>query len=344
MDEITYILGAGASSQSMPLVTSFVERFRNFLGFLKFQSDSENGQKVFEHATGFIEEVEIHLSFDTFFKKLFHQEQAVMIALYKKVLLLYFIYEHLIQLDFKEGPSPLKSMGKLKNLDPRYDALIAGLLEARRDKPNFFIKLNFITWNYDLNLFNSIKNFLFPSVSLGGLVNVADQELNFFLVSDQCSIIHLNGLMYHPILNDIKPVAPGPLKEMYKSLIDNFYGSQSPMEGFSSRMKFAWESIESKRGQTELYFITKAQEFIQKSKKIIIIGYSFPLYNRQIDLSFLNSTSLQGKTTYIQDPDATNLKSTFSEGFGVDFVNTPLTFCEPITDCKSFFVPRDVFI
>ena len=208
MDEITYILGAGASCHSMPLVTSFVERFKNFLAFLQFQSDTENGTKVFVHSTEFISEVENHLSFDTFFKKLFHQEQPVMITLYKKVLLLYFIYEHLVQLDFKEGPSPLKSMGKSKNLDPRYDALIAGLLEARRDKRIFFVKLNFITWNYDLNLFNSIKNFLFPGISLSGLIKSTSHEINYFHFSDQCSLVHLNGLMYHTILDDIKAIAP----------------------------------------------------------------------------------------------------------------------------------------
>ena len=92
-------------------------------------------------------------------------------------------------------------------------------------------------------------------------------------------------------------------------------------------------------------FIQKAVGFIEKSKKIIVIGYSFPLYNRLIDLSFLNATTLLGKSVYIQDPEAETLKATFSEGFGNDFSATPpSTICQAITDCNSFFVPKDVFI
>jgi hypothetical protein len=134
------------------------------------------------------------------------------------------------------------------------------------------------------------------------------------------------------------------MERLFKSLIIEFYDGNSPFNQFAVLIKFAWESMDMSRGQAPPPFIKKAQEYIHASKKIVIIGYSFPLYNRLVDLSFLNQSSLVGKTILIQDPDAKNLKSTFSEGFSIDFNPATGTFCETITDCKSFSVPRDVFI
>jgi hypothetical protein len=170
MDEITYILGAGASFYSMPLVNSFVERFQYFQeAFLKRLNSNYQVNRLNEDCSNFISEVENHLSFDTFFKKLFHQDRQELILLNKKILLLYFIYEHLVDLNPSNGKHSLKSLGKDKNVDPRYDALIAGLMLPVKDENKFFVKLNVITWNYDLSLFVAIRNILFPALDLGAL-------------------------------------------------------------------------------------------------------------------------------------------------------------------------------
>ncbi len=93
MEEITYILGAGASFQSMPLVTTFVERFRNFQEFLKHLEPLDKSKMFRDHCELFIQHVENHLSFDTFFKKLFHQGKKDETKLSSEILLLYFLYE-----------------------------------------------------------------------------------------------------------------------------------------------------------------------------------------------------------------------------------------------------------
>src|SRR5689334_6688146 len=96
MGEISYIMGAGASYQSMPLVNNFVQRFQVYLNFLRTTS-SHNKNFIDENAE-FIDNVALHSSFDTYFKKLFHQNEVDDIIKFKNLLLYYFIFEHLCPL------------------------------------------------------------------------------------------------------------------------------------------------------------------------------------------------------------------------------------------------------
>src|SRR5215217_2079269 len=97
MDEITYFLGAGASYNSKSLVNNFSERFGTFIKFFNYMC-IENKKKYIEDCNLFIEEVKTHLSFDTYFKKLFHQNEFDKITKSKNILLLYFLFEHLIDI------------------------------------------------------------------------------------------------------------------------------------------------------------------------------------------------------------------------------------------------------
>ncbi len=82
--ELTYILGAGASFQSIPVVKTFPARFMKFSNFIvSLQSDYQRtldyDSKVYNNITKLKEwsqslqkAFKSHQSFDTYFKKLFH--------------------------------------------------------------------------------------------------------------------------------------------------------------------------------------------------------------------------------------------------------------------------------
>ena len=93
--EITYILGAGASGLSMPLVNNFIERFEVFEEYLLVNRDKID-QFIIAEVKQFKRSVLTHYSFDTYFKKLFHQNKTDLIEKHKMVLLLYFLFEHLV--------------------------------------------------------------------------------------------------------------------------------------------------------------------------------------------------------------------------------------------------------
>ena len=77
----------------------------------------------------------------------------------------------------------------------------------------------------------------------------------------------------------------------------------------------------------------------------MIIGYTFPLYNRMIDSSYMNYALLMNhndKLITIQDPHAESICSTLTELMG-----HPKTFEQLInkkTDCLSFYVPSNIYI
>ena len=101
MKELTYILGAGASYQSIPVVKTFNKRFLEFIDSLKTNNGNvwppEYRPKManaIDYLTELSKEFSSHQSFDTYFKKLFHFGKHDKINLGKRLLNLYFMWEH----------------------------------------------------------------------------------------------------------------------------------------------------------------------------------------------------------------------------------------------------------
>lgn len=93
---------------------------------------------------------------------------------------LYFLWEHLQASEevITKTAENKNDPGKIKNeeifekqsaIDKRYDALIAGLLQPYREI-KFFGNINFISWNYDLNLPCSVKSFTHPNLHPNRLI------------------------------------------------------------------------------------------------------------------------------------------------------------------------------
>lgn len=355
-DEITYLFGAGASYYSMPLVENFGSRFEVFIKFLEdYISVSKigflNDCKVFKN------EVSNHLSFDTFFKKLFHLSD-VSAEKYKAILLIFFLYEQLQDIStvdiFIDPEKYGKKYGiKKGNIDPRYDALIAGILQPQKGKFSPIAKINFLTWNYDTSLVASIKNFKSLNSSLVDFVKLYESSINHFEIDSDLQVIHLNGRVFHPLFSKYEQCDQHRLIVELTALIIEYDIIDSKIWSHSNQIKFSWETI----SETNLDFgipihIAKAIDAIKRSTIVIVIGYSFPLYNRLIDTAVLNQANLSGKTVYIQDPHSKELKSILENDFGL-FVgptssitvgNKTSVVIKHIENCNSFFVPSDIYV
>ena len=137
--ELTYIFGAGASFQSIPIVKNFNNRLLRFKKFLVDESQKESGdaRSKLTNASNILHslyrEFSSHQSFDTYFKKLFHLGLIDKISLGKKLLNLYFLWEHSSSsLNYNlstDDPLYKESFKKESLIDKRYDALIAGLIK-----------------------------------------------------------------------------------------------------------------------------------------------------------------------------------------------------------------------
>lgn len=304
----------------------------------------------------FKHEVSNHLSFDTFFKKLFHLSESA--EKYKAILLIFFLYEQLRDIStldiFNNSESNAKKYGiKKGNIDPRYDALIAGILNPVQNRFSLITKMNFLTWNYDTNLVASVKNFKSSNDSLADFFKTYETSTNHFIIDSELQIIHLNGRVFHPRYSKYEPLNQYSLKIELSSLVNEYHKIDSKIWEHSNEIKFSWETL----SETNLSFgipehIARAIESVKQSDIIVIIGYSFPLYNRLIDTAILNQNNLNGKTVYIQDPKAKELASILNNDFGLlvgsnnhlisGSIQTIVV--KPIENCNSFFVPSDIYI
>lgn len=354
--ELTYILGAGASYESIPVVKTFAERFDKFCSYLRLRSNPdyylfENKElygyyQVASNQVNFFKnELQAIYSFDTLFKKYFHLGKDDLIKLGKKVMHLYFLWEHLqTAMSKKPEQNGIKEIFWKQSIkDKRYDALILGLLQPIKNESKMFYKTNFITWNYDMNLLESIKNYFYPNEKFDSFLKkiITKNNPNVFNIKDEITIVNMNGYFYSQIfnhelqtadsVNNIHDYGENKILELLKN---NFFNSEV-YDTDSNKIQFAWE-LDDKNSN-------KAKEIISNSENIVIVGYTFPLYNRLVDLKYINKDSIDitKQKIYIQDPVAESLKDTFLNNF--DF-STP-TFKENvkvIKDCNSFFVPSNI--
>ncbi len=350
MNELTYILGAGASYQSIPVVKTFAKRFRDFNDIVLYRF-SNSGNTYLGNAYSFgqtlVKAFETHQSFDTYFKKLFHNNNLSEIKEAKEILNLYFYWEHLSETKSKPT-TPIDDLPfwKESKLDKRYDALIAGLLQPVSGKLKVFCKTNFITWNYDLNLFSSLKNYFKPESTVKEFLDdITDKKnKNLWKIDDQIEVINMNGFFYSSKFDEFINLPDYELPDFNTNGLDRFREQfddkfcESALKSDAEKIKFAWENG---------FDISKiAKSKIYDSKNVVIIGYTFPLYNRLSDLNYIDKDSSdyyfnQSKKITIQDPNAENIASTL-----IEFLEKPDSYRNLINikpDCDYFYIPSNIF-
>lgn len=354
--ELTYILGAGASYESIPVVKTFGERFDEFCSYLNNRSNPdytlfENKElygyyQVASNQVNFFKnELQAIYSFDTLFKKYFHLGKDDLIKLGKKVMHLYFLWEHLqTAMSKKPEQNGIKEIFWKQSIkDKRYDALILGLLQPIKDESKMFCKTNFITWNYDMNLLESIKNYFYPNEKFDCFLKkiISKNNPNVFNIKDEITIVNMNGYFYSQVFNhevqttdSVNNIHDYGETKILELLTNNFFTSEV-YDIDSNKIQFAWELDEKNSN--------KAKEIISNSKNIVIIGYTFPLYNRLIDRVYIEEDKFRTskQEIYIQDPDAEKIINSLRNNFNMEsqVYNSRI---KTITDCDTFFVPNNI--
>jgi len=343
MSELTYILGAGASYQSFPIVNTFNKRFNDFIAeYDLLCEDARKDMYEFygelllgsEFAKALSSEFDNHQSFDTYFKKLFHQRKNEEIKLAKKIIHLYFLWEHL-KSDFSIDDKGTPIFHKQSKIDKRYDALIAGLLKPI-NTIDPYCKVNFISWNYDLSLISSIKNFFSPSETWNKFFTSIKKDNGKWSIQGKIEIFNMNGFFQSSFLDEGElSFTESFYSVLKKKVIKNYFGNDF-QDKDSELIKFAWET-------PNVDMEKEIKIRIENSDNIVVIGYTFPLYNRIVDLQYLDVRIFNNKKIVIQDPNADNLRTTFLEVF--NYRNNPGEF-DMLTskkDCNYFYVPSKIF-
>ena len=284
MNKITYILGAGASCNALPLNSNLIKQISNFLTIGRNHPMSEINQfylKIFEDKFyPIIELASRESSIDTLAKVKINSE-------------LYYSIKNLLWIYF----SAVAGRGKL---DKRYKNLLiklkAGSSKSFRINENF----NFITWNYDLQLEEalseidneSISNIPHKFYSYPGIGFTSSNKLIGKINSEFYSIIHLNGCAGYYYNNSENKyntwyncdlTNPMEYNDLLRLVIQNFYTNISENRPNLNSISFAFEK--NNFSKQALYH---SKMIAADTTHLVVIGYSFPDFNREIDRLILN--------------------------------------------------------
>lgn len=256
-----------------------------------------------------------HSTIDTYAKKLYLTKQVRQLKKLKNVLATFFIW---IQLESKT--------------DQRYDTFLANILQMN----NLSLPLNIsiISWNYDSQFELAYKNYsnnnlpiydklgenLVPNNQNSGLIFKLNGSANFGDFNMVDYILNHREKGVHPLVQ---------LIEYYGNL-----EADTTELGFElhSHLSFAWESTER---QKEM--IATINQITSDTEAVVVIGYSFPYFNREIDRAIFSKVPTL-KTIYIQDPNPESVEPSLR---AVLDENTNVKI-EYQKDCTQFYLPREL--
>ncbi len=327
MAKVTYLLGAGASVNALPIVNDIPKALNNILDVLdnknplhRYDTNDQADTYAKNDLRGLLKGCQEHVSIDTYAKKLFLTGHPNYIKVKNVIILFFELYQKLYN-----------------SFDKRYDAFFASILNDRYDK--FPKNISILSWNYD----NEFEKAYYKYIESANSKQEVDELLNIYTKQEDVSyydttgfnIFKLNGSAnFFNKNNSLEKdnVVKGLIHQQeIKEIIDKYY-INTHQNDLKSGISFSWdsESINLSMRQSIL-------EILNNTRQLVVIGYSFPFFNRDFDKNIL--ANILGLTNiYIQDPDAENIKSRITA------INPALRgqTLVSITDMNQFYLPSEL--
>jgi len=290
MAKVCYLIGAGASAQCVPVVNGMKddmaklrkelsEYFPTNITERSLNKDLVEKYDQIIKTLDHLEDVcDRYYSIDTYAKKLYLTKRTLFSAL-KLDLCLYFTLRQIVT-----------------NPDKRYDNFFASIITSDNKLPS---KINIISWNYDFQIeksyseFNSDGDIEWTRSKLG-IMSPKHHEW-YINYTDCFNTVKLNGSArittkdYEGYMFESFAISK---HEMIMQVTDKYL--QMQREAVVCELKFAWENDNYsdlfKAAATSLSAITV----------LVIVGYSFPFFNREVDNALFNKMINLSKI-YIQD-------------------------------------------
>lgn len=336
MEKITYLFGAGASANVLPLIKenkpsgnvglsaaleNFVNEYKHFI-----VSNNSSKEDYFGKLVSVVKKCRIFGTPDLAAKNYLEIGDKDNYRLLKILLSIFF---HTVeQSDNRTG---IGFEGQ--NLDPRVVPFLTTISHKGKLPPG----LSIISWNYDTQIEMGAKK-LHP---VNGIANDFSSRFHVWPCNNskgfetEYILLHLNGIC----------------GSLYS---DEHLGIANPFpfdfnRPFETLLSFAWEDDESFNKQKfTKRRIELAKKMIEKTTILVVIGYSFPFFNRKIDSELFSIIKPTLKKIYFQDP---NLDGQFLYGqFGMHKTVTPagisigqkVTAIEHIKNIDQYYVPFEL--
>ena len=357
MSKIVYYIGAGASygenrtvlhssglssvdeiiiNAGLPIVSEIASRLRTFHKYvdgiitsvennvieiwgLRFTEVNkvleDTKQELLKDIAWLHNETIKHATIDTFAKKLYLSGKTSDYKRLEKVLCLYLVWE---QLDHRG--------------DQRYDTFLASVLtENGLQLPG---EISVVSWNYDsqfeIAYDNYSKNRLFVYDKFGDVQDLPNCG-RIFKVNGSASF---RG-MPTPLEIGAGKIDKGVALLWYFNQCD----AQIDLDGFEQihpRLSFAWE-----QGEHANENMMKAiQKTVSDTETLVVIGYSFPFFNRTVDREIFNYMD-HLNTIYIQDPSASEISQNIQNVMS-DLQKAQNVRIITKANCNQFFLPPEL--
>lgn len=329
MSKIVYLLGAGASrgkrtwdnnpnhsksgqnknliTEGLPIVNELPDRLEYVANLLlDYKFDTQTADYVtfvnqFSQGLGdclsqiahdlreLIEQCKVHASIDTYAKKLWLTNDTETFDKVKGLIGFYFTIEQIIN-----------------EPDKRYDTFLASVLE--KESRNLPEDLFILSWNYDSQISIACRNYGesydLPTCDRMSAHTVKD-DTNF-------KIIQLNGsAVLSTLVNALycidysSPVADRLTINTLAALLTAYAKGSA---NFKSHIAFAWEDTNQKKLDSIV------SQKIDDAQVLIVIGYSFPFFNRNVDRKVFSLMPKLSKI-YIQSPNPEEVEQSMKAAF-----------------------------
>lgn len=311
MTKITYLLGAGASFNALPIVSDIPLSLINIKHTLanskldlspteKFNVESVYTKKqikdfFLQDLQWLIEESMNHASIDTYAKKLYLKKQ--------------FTELHRLKVAFSAYLTLAQS---IQPADNRYDSFYASILsDSCYTLPQ---NVRVLSWNYDLQLEKAYSEYSDDkSVSQNQKhLNIYSKYNNIISNTNKFSVFKLNGsctiigknAQHHGYSNAFSNKIT---LQFLEEVLRNYCLLRFENSEYKVGLSFAWESYSSSSSDS---IINLSKDATSDTSILIVIGYSFPYFNREVDRDIINNMKNLSKV-YFQSPDAKNISERF---------------------------------
>lgn len=323
--KITYLLGAGASFGTIPIVGEFNKSFLDFAR--NFDSNFSSVEPNLCHRLNICaNDVSAHSTVDTYARVLYISGQLDKLKELKYFLSLYFYLEQ-----------------RSKRSAPRYDLFFAALLGGYQGAPKLPSNVRILSWNYDNQLELSAAKFF--------KCNHIHQVRSYLPVYPALETARMRpsfyaGFLIHK-LNGSAELVFDQMKDRVEGTLNLKTGNHGPLhqdqeildylKGFNAEIRksmlhYSWENdlaIDDYR--------TKALESIKGTQVLVVIGYSFPTFNRNVDKKTLEAIGDTLEKVYMQAPSS-DVNESISRIEALLSVDTSIPVI-PITSLNEFYIP-----
>ena len=193
-------------------------------------------------------------------------------------------------------------------------------------------RIKILTWNYDSQFeiaFNEYRKTIISPKDIG-CYSLYDNE-----ITESPAIFKVNGTASFNNWNSLANFRSN--HKLNKTILDKIIYAYKDNE---SLLSFAWET--SKKKSDDIPTIRTAIKQIKEARILVVVGYTFPFFNRVVDKSLISSMDYLNKI-YIQDPRANEVMQNIDAVLPVHKKKPyePVSII-PITNCDQFYLPPEL--